>query len=377
MVAVHSACNWICTGDEIFPAMLAAVDAAQKNISLEVYIYQNSPLGIRIRDALTRAQQRGVRVRVLVDAIGSYQLPNNFWTPLQTAGGEVRVFNPLALKRVTIRNHRKLLICDEEIAFIGGFNIAREYEGDGVACGWCDVGMKISGGIVRQLAASFDELFARADLKHKLFIHFHKTGAKKAAGQPPEQVFFTGPGLGRNPFGRALRKDLQRAKNVRIIMAYFLPALRLRRALTRVTRRGGSVQLILPGKSDVPVSMLAARSLYRRLLRGKVEIYEYQPQILHAKLLIVDDVVYVGSANLDTRSAHINYELMLRFYNPDMAAEAREIFLQTRKHCHRVTGEEWRKSHTLWRSLKQRWAYFLLNKIDPYVAGRQWRALPD
>jgi cardiolipin synthase len=160
-------------------------------------------------------------------------------------------------------------------------------------------------------------------------------------------------------------------------MAYFLPALRLRRALTRVVRRGGSVQLILPGKSDVPISMLAARSLYRRLLRGGVKIDEYQPQILHAKLIIVDDTVYVGSANLDTRSAHINYELMLRLENKAIATEAREIFAKMRGQCHRVTGEEWRKSHTIWRSLKQRWAYFLLNKIDPYIAARQWRALPD
>jgi len=123
--------------------------------------------------------------------------------------------------------------------------------------------------------------------------------------------------------------------------------------------------------------MLAARSLYRRLLRSGVKIYEYQPQILHAKLIIVDDVTYVGSANLDTRSTHINYELMLRFEKPAMAAEARDIFDKALENCRRVNGEEWRKSHTLWRSLKQRWAYFLLNKIDPYVALRQWRALPD
>ncbi|HEU5395703.1 MAG TPA: phosphatidylserine/phosphatidylglycerophosphate/cardiolipin synthase family protein [Verrucomicrobiae bacterium] len=377
MIVANATCHWLCTGDTIFPAMLSAIDTAIKSVDLEVYIYEESPLGLRFRDALVRAADRGVRVRVLIDAIGSYYLSDRFWDPLRKVGGKVRVFNPVALKRVTLRDHRKLLVCDGQLAFIGGFNIAPVYEGDGVACGWCDVGMKVEGAIVRQLAVSFEEMFSRADLKHKLFIHFHKTGAKKSTGVPPEQIFFTGPGLGRNPFGRALRRDLRNAKNVQIVMAYFLPALRLRRALTRVVRRGGRVQLILPTKSDVPISLLAARSLYRRLLRAGVEIHEYQPQILHAKLIIVDDVVYLGSANLDTRSTHINYELVLRFENPAMAAEAREIFDRTKERCRQVTGKEWRKSRTFWSGLKQRWAYFLLNKIDPYVSLRQWRALPD
>ena len=151
----------------------------------------------------------------------------------------------------------------------------------------------------------------------------------------------------------------------------------MRRELMRVARRSGKVQLILAGKSDVLLSMLAAQGLYRRFLNGNIEIYEYQPQILNAKLIVVDDIVYLGSANLDTRSLHINYELMIRFENKKIADEAREIFSKNLKHCHRVTAEEWRKSRSFWRKLKQRWAYFLLNHLDPYLARRQWRALPD
>ena len=103
------------------------------------------------------------------------------------------------------------------------------------------------------------------------------------------------------------------------MVAYFLPTWRIRRDLTRIARRGGTVQLILPGKSDVLVSQLAGQSLYRRFLKAGVQIHEYQPQILHAKLIIADDIVYVGSANLDPRSLDINYELMIRFEHPDMA----------------------------------------------------------
>ena len=248
----------------------------------------------------------------------------------------MRQFNPIALKRVTIRNHRKLLVCDERVAFVGGFNIAPEYEGDGVNDGWCDVGLKIEGPLAAQLASSFDDMFARAEFRHRHFTRWRKSSAKKAVALPPEQILFSGPGRGRNPFKRALRQDLRDAKSVQLIVAYFLPSWRLRRDLMRVVRRGGRVQLILAGKSDVLLSMLAAQSLYRRLLRAGVEIYEYQPQILHAKLFIVDDAVYTGSSNLDTRSLQINYELMIRFAGGEIAGQAREIFADTLQHCRRV-----------------------------------------
>ena len=143
----------------------------------------------------------------------------------------------------------------------------------------------------------------------------------------------------------------------------------------RVARRGGRVQFILAGKSDVTLSRLAGQSLYRRFLKAGVELYEYQPQILHAKLLIIDDIVYVGSANLDQRSLNINYELMIRFQNANMAAEARAIFERTLKNCQPITNETWGKGRSLWRRFKTRWAYFLLVRMDPIIAGLQWQ--PD
>jgi cardiolipin synthase len=153
---------------------------------------------------------------------------------------------------------------------------------------------------------------------------------------------------------------------------YFLPTWRLRRLLARVPARGGRVQLILPGKSDVAVSRLASQSLYRRLFKADIEVYEYQPQILHAKLLIIDEAVYVGSANLDPRSLNINYELMLRLDHPQMTVDAREVFAKTLEHCRRINREEWSRSRSLWHRLR---AYLLLVRLDPYIACRQWRML--
>ena len=220
-------------------------------------------------------------------------------------------------------------------------------------------------------------MFARADFRHKRFMRLRKSSAKKTVLSPPAQLLLSGPGRGRSPIKRALWRDLAAAANVQIIMGYFLPTWRIRRQLVRIARLGGQVQLILAGKSDVAVSQLAGQSLYRRFLKAGVGICEYQPQILHAKLVIIDDIVYVGSANLDQRSLNINYELMVRFENQEMATQARELFADKLQHCRQITLGEWAKSRTIWRRLKQRWAYFLLVRIDPYIARRQWRALPD
>jgi cardiolipin synthase len=371
-----AAVKLFCAGDELFQQMLDAIDAAQSSVFLEMYIFLDGRLANRFRSALIDACERGARVRVLVDALGSIELSGNFWEPLKHAGGEVRQFNPVALRRVWIRNHRKLLVCDERTAFIGGFNIALEYEGDGIVRGWRDIGLKLEGPLAAQLAESFEEMFSRADFRHKFFPRLRKTGAKKIVARDEGQILFSGPGRGQNPIKRSLYADFATARDVKIVVGYFLPPRRLRRALARVVRRGGRVQLMLAGKSDVPLSQLAARSLYRRLLSRGVEIFEYQPQILHAKLVIIDGAVYAGSANLDQRSLQINYELMFRARNPQLAEQALEIFAENMKHCEKIEPESWRKSRSFLERMKQRLAYWLLVRFDPWIARLQWRSLP-
>jgi len=369
--------KWMRNGDAAFPAMLAAIDGAVASVRLETYIFADDDLGRRFREALVRAAQRGANVRVLVDAIGSLGLRDEFWSPLRAAGGEARVFNPLTLKRASIRNHRKLLTCDERVAFIGGFNLSKDYEGDGIARGWLDFGLRLEGPLVAQLVASFDALFGLADFRHKRLVQLWRPPHKQTIGATDAQLLLGGPGRGFNPIRRALYLDLKQASDVRIIEAYFLPTWRIRHSLARVARRGGGARLILAGKSDVALSQLAGRSVYRRLLKPGVEIHEYEPQVLHAKLLILDDAVYVGSANLDPRSLSINYELMVRFTHPQLAAEARELFAGTLAHSRRIDLEAWTRSRSFWTRLKERWAYFVLARVDPHVARWQWRSLPD
>ena len=369
--------TWIRTGREIFPSMLAAIETSRHSVCLETYIYTSGALGKRFLEALTSAARRGVAVRIIVDALGSMSLPTAFWMPLKQAGGEVRLFNPLALVRWGIRDHRKLLVCDSRVGYVGGFNIADVYDGDGVSSGWCDLGLRLEGLLAEELQNSFEEMFAKADFQHKPFMRLRRSSAKRAVFGENEQLLLSGPGRGHSPIKRALIRDLAAAREVKIIMGYFLPTWRIRRELARVVRRGGTVDLILAGKTDVLVSQLAAQSLYRRILRVGMNISEYVPQILHAKLIVVDDVVYVGSANLDQRSLQINYELMIRFQDAAFADQAREVVENMRRNCREITTESWREGQTLWRRIKQRWAYLLLVRIDPYVARQQWRGLPD
>ena len=369
--------KWLRNGDEAFPALLAAIETARQSIRLETYIFSDDKLGRRFLAALVRAQQRGVKVQTLVDGIGSHSLPETFWTPLQTAGGESRVFNPIALRRFGIRNHRKLLVCDDVVGFIGGFNISQEYEGDGITRGWRDLGIQFEGTLAKDLAASFDEMFAIADFRHKRLARLWQAKLKRNVIYKTEQLLLGGPGRGWNPIRRALNKDLAQARRIQILEAYFLPTWRIRWALARAARKGGEVQLLLAGKSDVALSQAAGRSLYQHLLKSGSQIHEYQPQVLHAKLLILNDAVYVGSANLDPRSLSINYELMVRFEDPQMAAEARTLFGDVLQHSVAINAATWKKSRSFWTRLKERWAYFILARVDPHVARRQWKSLPD
>lgn len=373
---VHStAFRWLRNGDEAFAAMLAAIAAARHSVRLETYIFSAGAPGNEFLAALVAARQRGVPVYVLVDAWGSQDLADSYWEPLRQAGGEFRWFNEQTHRGFMFRDHRKLLVCDEHIAFVGGFNIAPEYAGDGVARGWCDVGLHIAGPLAAQLAESFDKMFTRAELRHRAFMRVMRTGAHARIAGTDGDLLMSGPGRGFSTLKRALRTDLKNARNVQIMAAYFLPTWKLRRSLQLVARRGGRVQIILPGQSDVPLAQYASRRLYRTLLAAGVEVYEYQPQILHAKLILIDDIAYVGSANLDTRSLHINYELSLRLKNEPVAEGGRRLFAENLARSKRIGREEWRASQTFWSALKQRWAYFILARMDLFLARRQLAGL--
>lgn len=367
--------RWLPTGEVAYQRMLALIDGARGSIRFETYIWRADAVGDRFRAALIRAAARAVRVCVLVDGVGSAALPGDYWQELEEAGGRTRVFNPISLRHFALRDHRKLLLVDDAIAVVGGFNVADEYDGDGVTHGWRDLGVELHHpAALRQLAESFDSLFRDHRLRHWLLRHVRRPSLRWPLFYAhPGPVLFSGPRLVTNQFARQLLKSLRHARHVRIVSAYFVPSLRLRFALRRVARRGGTVELLLAGKTDVPLAQLAARTLYGSLLKAGVRIWEYQPQILHTKLAIVDHTVFAGTANLDARSMAINYELMVHLHEERLADEACASFAADLRHSREIHLHEWRQTRTWLTRWRGGWARFLLTKVDPWLARRQMR----
>jgi cardiolipin synthase len=358
--------QWHDTGRKWLEAELQAVQQATESIRFEHYIFRASPIGERFRDAFTEAARRGVQVTLLLDYVGCIGLPATYFSELAELGGQVMWFNPMRWRLWPFRDHRKILVVDDSEAFIGGCNVAPEYEGDGVDDGWRDGGISIQGPVVEHLVAAFDSQLKKAGSRVWTPRRRGHTGWVKAGRDV--SLLLLRPGVQRSALQRALRADLLGAKDVAITMAYFLPVGRLKAALLRTCKLAGSFRLLFPGKSDVPLMQTASRALYGRFQRSGAQIYEYQPQVLHAKVIVIDDIVYVGSANLDPRSLNINFEIMLRIHSPKLAQQARATFERDLTRSRAIPELSWRDPVNWWVRFKQRIARLLFTRLDLSLA---------
>lgn len=361
-------------GTAAYACMWRLIRAATATVELESYIYQAGPVGDRFLAELTGAARRGVRVRVLVDAYGSDALPQRYFAPLLAAGGELRWFNPKRLLQLSFRNHRKLLRADSQ-AVVGGLNIADAYAGDGLTAGWRDFAVRVDGPVVDQLARSFDRMWELAVFGRREFLDFWRTGARSEAdvnGQPV--LLLSGPGCPTAGLRRRLLADIRAARRLWAWAAYFLPSRRIGAAI-RDAARHGEAEIMLGEHSDVPVARWASERLFTRFLRAGVRIHRYRPQIVHSKALVLDDVVYIGSSNLDVRSLLINYELLLRIPSASLAARLRAEFETDRRHSDVLGLSHWRNGRRWWQSVRSYFAYQLLARLDPYLAARSLKSL--
>lgn len=368
--------RWLKNGLEYFESLERGLERARRSIRLEVYIIGDDSAGRRIRAALISAVGRGVKVTVLADGLGSADLPSGWWTPLVNAGGKVHVFNPLASRRIGIRDHRKLVVVDDRIAWVGGINLSDDYTGDGVTRGWADCGFCIEGSAAGHLSKEFDLMVAETASRQPKVV----VGRIRRGSRPPArligrglELMVSGPGRLANSFQRSLREDVAGSRKVRFAVAYFLPGYRMRQLLRRIAMRGASVQIVVPGRTDVPVALRAARHLYSGLMRAGIEIWEYQPQVLHTKLFLANRAAYVGSSNLDTRSLHINYELMLRLTDPGLVAQAQSMFGELLDRSTRIDPVVWATSRSWLQRWREQWAFWILSRADPYVT--RWLAM--
>jgi cardiolipin synthase A/B len=371
MTTVHLLKN----GKEAFPAMFKAMDGARTCIALEMYVVADDETGREFRSHLISAAQRGAGVMVLVDSFGSWALPDSFWDELRAVGGKVRWFRQFKHGLFMFRNHRKLLLIDNHTAYIGGFNVADEYyRGVGGELPWRDNALEISGDEVARLRSSFMRMWIRAELPiHRVIrrlklVHLGRERAVPNFRQ--DGVRFLESGL-ENPL-HPVRKRYgtvigNAASSIDLAMGYFYPPGSIMRALKRAVRRGVRVRLLFSRKSDVPIAGWAARGLYGRLLRAGIEVWEYLPAMLHAKLAIVDDTVIAGSANLDIRSGRINYELVAVVHDPTIATLARSNFEDDLKQSERISLPQWRARPCIQKG-KERISYWLLARADIFAA---------
>lgn len=353
-------------GSEAFPAMFGAIDGARSCVALEMYIVSDDSTGQELRDRLIRAAKRGAQVMVLVDSWGSWELQDSFWDDFRAAGGQVRWFQPISKGLMPFRNHRKMLLVDNVTAFIGGMNIADEYyHGSDLAGPWRDNMVEITGKEVARLRRSFLRMWRKADrpLRRK-FLNLRRERFMQKVPDGKVHFLESGPEDPLRPVRRVYRLMIQKAEtSIDLAVSYFYPHGRMMRVLKRAVKRGVRVRLLFPQKTDVPMAQWAARGLYGRMLRAGVEVWEYKPSMMHAKLGIADDMLIAGSANLDIRSGMINFELVAVVHDRALAARARADFEEDLHQSVRIQLEEWKKRPVL-QKLKERISYCLLARAD-------------
>lgn len=348
------------------------IDAAVRSVSIIIYILENDAAGRRIRDALVRAAARGVTVRLIIDSFGSSDTGDAYFAPLRAAGVSVAFFSRRWRSSYLIRNHQKLLIADDATLFLGGFNLADSYFDGAGDTGWTDLGIEIRGPAAGTMVAWFEQLYDFTVASDGQWLTFRRLMRRWQATHRPVGAFqwlVGGPTERLSPWARSIRTDLAVGRRIDMVMAYFSPGQGMLRRMGRAARRG-PVRLITAAKSDNGATIGAARLLYRYLLRKRVAILEYQPQRLHMKLIVVDDAVYVGSANFDMRSLFVNLELMLRIENAELAAQARAL-VDTMAGQSEVVTREWIMARGGWLT-RLRWvmAWFVVSTLDYNVARR-------
>ena len=357
------------TGSARLRALLEIIRGARESLSILFYIFDGDSSGRQVRDALSDAARRGVRVRLLVDGYGSSTAEPAFFQPIDDGGGDYCVFNPRYGARYLVRNHQKLAIADDRIAILGGANIQDGYLTDEGAKHWRDLWLQVEGPIVATAARYFAALYRWTKTKNAKLRNLRRIVARHSQTEGVLQWKFSGPLSRKNSWPAALAREMADAARVDVIAAYFAPPGSVLRRLGRVGRRG-TARVITAGKSDNNATIGAARHTYTRLLRRGVQMYEYKPARLHTKLAVVDDVVHFGSANLDFRSLYINLEIMLRIDDPGFAAAMRLYFEGELANSERITQALHRSRATLWRRIKWTISHWLVTSMDYTVTRR-------
>ena len=319
-------------GAPAYAAILDAVAAAKHHVHLEYYIWEPDQIGMRLRDALIAKARAGVKVRMLVDGTGSARLGRKFLRALREAGVEFGWFNPMRLRfirrpRIDFRTHRKIVVCDGQVAFTGGMNVADVHSAELSPRAWRDTHVKLEGTAVWALQRVFleDWFFAT---RRRFEFSADYFPAPSGDRRHVVQVVASGPDHDHLAIHRTYFTVMTRAtERLWVTTPYFVPDEATAAALATAALRGVDVRVLIPKRGDSVLIDLAARSYIPELIAAGVRVYEYLPRFIHAKTLVVDDdLAIVGSANLDNRSFLLNFEITALIYDRGVAAQLAGAF---------------------------------------------------
>lgn len=348
-------------GQDRLKALVALIESAQSSLRVFYYLFDSDTSGTMVRDALAAAARRGVKVDLIVDDFGN-DAGAEFFDPLVEAGGTFAIFSPKWGKRYFVRNHQKMTIVDEARVMTGGANVSDHYFAIPAENGWCDLMVLIEGPVVEQFTRWFGLLQSWVDNeaqgRTRQLRALRDIVKEWDGGDGPVRLLVGGPLVRKGHWAWCLRQDLVGATRLDTVSAYFSPPRSFRRLFARIGRRG-QARMIMAGKSDIAASIDMARLVYGKLLRARVKIFEFGICKLHMKLIVVDDVAYVGSANLDKRSFRINVELMVRIDDPAVAAAMRKLIDHMAESSEPITPAWYARHSTFLNRMRWRIAYWL------------------
>lgn len=338
--------------------MLRSIASAKHHIHVQFYIFMDDSVGRFLRDVLIDKVRQGVKVRLLYDDVGSWKAKNRFFREMKEAGIEVYPFGEVKFaalsQRVNYRNHRKVVIVDGEIGYIGGMNVAERYY-NGVSWGrWRDTHLRIDGMAVNALQMSFfvDWYYATRELVSNA-VYFPKVLRQ---GTTDVQIVTSYPmGEWKTIMQGLLQVISQSRRYLYIQTPYFLPTEPILMALRNAALAGVDVRLMVPLRGDSLLVDLASHSYYKEAMTAGIKIYQYEAGYLHSKVVLADDnFVTVGSTNIDFRSFEHNFEINAFIYDPEVVREMKRIFMNDLEHSRRVVASEWKKRplwNRFWESL--------------------------
>ncbi|MGB3722422.1 MAG: phospholipase D-like domain-containing protein [Pacificimonas sp.] len=312
-------------GSEAFDALMRLIASAKRDLRLLFYTFASDRCGRQVMDGLKAACERGVNVSLIVDDVGSLETDDGFFDPLEACGGRFREFQTNMLANYLLRNHQKMAIADGERAIVGSFNIADSHLAGSDPDSWRDIGVSIEGPAAARLAIYYDRLDDWMRSGNGKISALRKLIDESNEAEGDVRWVIGGPAIGRNHYARQVRREFAESSNVDLIMAYFTPTREVLKSVREQSRKG-RLRLVSAGKTDVQMSRAAAWHTYSGLLKTGAEIYEYQPRLLHTKLIVTDNAVLIGSGNFDMRSLYINMEIMLRVERPDFHQDVRTMF---------------------------------------------------